>query len=86
MARGFHQQVGVDFTEAFSPVAKPTTIRTVLSLVVFLDWIIQRLDVNNAFLNVELNEEVYMHQPQGIVDNQHPDFVCRLHKSLYGLK
>lgn len=83
VAKLFHQYVGVDFTETFSLVAKPTTMRIVLSLAVCFAWPIKQLDVNNAFLNGELKEEVYM--PKGFVDKQHPNFVCCLHKSLYGL-
>ena len=86
VAKGFYQQEGIDFTETFSPVAKPTTMRIVLSLAIQLDWPIRQLDENNAFLNGELKEEVYMQQPQGFVDKKHPDFMCHLHKSLYGLK
>lgn len=86
MAKGFHQHVGIDFMETFSPVAKHITIRIVLSLPIRFGWQICQLDVNNAFLNGELKEEVYMHQPQVFVDPQHPDYVCRLHNSLYGLK
>lgn len=56
------------------------------SLAVEFDWVITQLDANNAFLNRELKEEVYMHQSEGFVDSQHPNCVCRLHKSLYGLK
>lgn len=68
MAKGFHQQEGVNFTESFSLVAKSTTIWSILSPAVQFNWPIQQLDANNAFLNGELKEEVYMYQPQGFVD------------------
>ncbi|GKE64500.1 ribonuclease H-like domain-containing protein [Tanacetum coccineum] len=68
VANGSSQQLGVDFDEIFSPVVKPTTIRTVLSLAVSRKWPIQQLDVKNAFLNGDLSETVYMHQPPSFVD------------------
>ncbi|GJZ81310.1 ribonuclease H-like domain-containing protein [Tanacetum coccineum] len=68
VANGSNQQLGVDFDEIFSPVVKPATIRTVLSLDVSRQWPIHQLDVNNAFLNGNLYETVYMHQPPGFVD------------------
>ncbi|GJW25801.1 ribonuclease H-like domain-containing protein [Tanacetum coccineum] len=63
VANGSSQQLGVDFDETFSPVVKPATIRTVLSLVVSRKWPIHQLNVKNAFLNNDLSETVYMHQP-----------------------
>ena len=83
---GKTQQVGIDCGETFSPVVKPATIRTVLSLSLSKAWPIHQLDVKNAFLHGELQETVYMHQPLGYRDRDHPDYVCLLHKSLYGLK
>ncbi|GKB48715.1 ribonuclease H-like domain-containing protein, partial [Tanacetum coccineum] len=68
VANGSSQQLGVDFDETFSPVVKPATIRTVLSLAVSRKWPIHQLDVKNAFLNGDLSETVYMHQPPGFVD------------------
>ena len=86
VAKGFHQQAGVDFHETFSPVVKPATVRLVLGIVASCRWELRQLDVSNAFLHGFLKKEVYMHQPPRYVDSTHPDYVCRLHKSLYGLK
>uniref|UniRef100_A0A2N9I2X8 Reverse transcriptase Ty1/copia-type domain-containing protein n=1 Tax=Fagus sylvatica TaxID=28930 RepID=A0A2N9I2X8_FAGSY len=86
VAKGFHQQHGIDFNETFSPVIKPPTVRLVLSLAVSLNWPLRQLDVKNAFLHGTLNEEVYMTQPQGYIDPIHPHYVCKLQKSIYGLK
>lgn len=83
---GRSQQIGIDCDETFSPVVKPATIRTVLSLALSHSWPIHQLDVKNAFLHGHLNETVYMHQPMGFRDKRYPDHVCLLKKSLYGLK
>ncbi|GKE69718.1 ribonuclease H-like domain-containing protein [Tanacetum coccineum] len=86
VANGSNQQHGVDFDETFSPVVKPATNRTVLSLAVSRQWPIHQLDVKNAFLNGDLSETMYMHQPPGFVDSRYPNHVCLLQRSLYGLK
>ncbi|KAM1382347.1 hypothetical protein ACFX2F_034822 [Malus domestica] len=86
VAKGFHQRPGVDFSDTFSPVVKPTTIRIVLHLAVTHGWPIRQLDVNNAFLHGTIHENVYMVQPPGFVDSNHPSHVCKLRKALYGLK
>jgi hypothetical protein len=86
VAKGFHQQPDIDYGETFSPVIKPVTIRTVLSLVVASNWDIRQLDVTNAFLHGVISKDVYMTQPPGFVHASYPNHVCHLHKALYGLK
>jgi hypothetical protein len=82
---GFTQRLGIDYDETFSPVVKPATVRTVLSLTVSHSWLIHQLDVKNALLHVTLSETVYCSQPTGFVDPTQAGRVCRLNKSLYGL-
>ena len=76
----------MDYDETFSPVVKPATVRTVLSLALSRSWPVHQLDVKNVFLHGTLSETVYCTQPAGFVDSNCPDMVCRLNKSLNGLK
>ena len=86
VAKGFQQNPEIDYLETFSPVIKSSTIRVVLSLAITYGWDIQQVDVNNAFLNGELSETVFMTQPQGFIDDKKPLHMCKLVKALYGLK
>lgn len=86
VAKGFKQISGIDFNETFSPVIKHTTIRLVLALTVNLNWTIRQLDIRNAFLHGTLKETAYIEQPLGFIDPNYPSHVCKLNKSLYGLK
>lgn len=86
VGQGFSQEHGIDYEEVFAPVARGNAIRTVLALANKLDWEIQQMDVKTAFLNGDLDTEIYMRQPPGYVDKSHPDYVCKVKRSLYGLK
>ncbi|KAH9782814.1 retrovirus-related pol polyprotein from transposon RE1 [Citrus sinensis] len=86
VAKGFQQIEGVNYFETFSPVVKAAIVRVVLSLAVMNQSQIRQVDVNNAFLNGNLTEKVYMSQLEGFIDLKRPESVCKLHKALYGLK
>lgn len=86
VAKGFHKQQGINYEETFSPVIKPTTIHTVICIVVSRDWSLRQLDVKNASLQGFLKEDIYMTQPPGFVDPSRPSHVCKLNKAIYGLK
>jgi len=86
VAKGYSQVEGVDFNEVFSPVVKHTSIRVLLSLVAMKNYELEQLDVKTAFLHGDLEEQIYMQQPEGYRIVGKENHVCLLQKSLYGLK
>ncbi|KAJ9556509.1 hypothetical protein OSB04_011123 [Centaurea solstitialis] len=86
VAKGYTQTHGVDYDETFSPVAMLKSIRILIAIAAFHDYEIWQMDVKTAFLNGKLSEDVYMTQPEGFVQSEHPNRVCKLQKSIYGLK
>jgi hypothetical protein len=86
VARGFTQTEGVDYNETYAPVVKMTSIRVLLSIVAIHDLELHQMDVKTAFLNGVLEEEIYMQQPEGFVQSGKEHLVCKLKRTLYGLK
>jgi hypothetical protein len=86
VVKGFQQKEGIDYTDIFSLVVKLTTIRSVLSIVAAEGFHLEQLDVKTAFFHGDLNEEIYMKQPEGFSMKGKDNLVCRFKKSLYGLK
>jgi len=86
VTHGFSQQAGIDFTETFSPVIKMTSLRLLLAFATFYNFHIHQMDVVTAFLNGLLHEEIYIDHPEGYSQFGQEHKVCRLLKSLYGLK
>jgi hypothetical protein len=86
VAKGYSQTYGVDYDETFSPVTKMNTIRTLISIASNCNWMLLQMDVKNAFLHGDLQEEVYMEIPPRFNSKETEGKVCKLKKSLYGLK
>ncbi|GJT21886.1 zinc finger BED domain-containing protein RICESLEEPER 2 [Tanacetum coccineum] len=86
VAKEFRQEEGLDFEESFAPVARLEAIRIFIANAASKNMTVYQMDVKTAFLNGELKEEVYVHQPEGFVDPERPHHVYRLKKALYGLK
>ncbi|KAH9751577.1 hypothetical protein KPL71_014347 [Citrus sinensis] len=86
VAKGFTQREGIDYSEVFSPVVKYSSIRVLLAITTHHDLELDQMDVKTAFLHGNLEEEIYMEQPEGFIQRESEDMVCLLKKSLYGLK
>ena len=85
VAKGFTQKYGIDYDEVFAPVARYTTLRILLTIAAHEDWDLEQSDVTTAFLNADLDENIYMEMPEGL-ETGREDSVMKLNKSLYGLK
>ena len=83
---GYTHTYEVDYLKTFSPIARLNFVQILLAIVVASSWPLNQLDINNAFLHCDLQEEVYMDQPFGYVVSSSETLVCRLRKTLYGLK
>jgi Reverse transcriptase (RNA-dependent DNA polymerase) len=86
VAQGFSQVPGIDFIETYSPTIRFTSIQFILALVAHHDLVLCQIDIKGAYLNGELEEEVYMHQPEGFIQRGNENLVCKLIKSIYRLK
>ncbi|KAJ9537478.1 hypothetical protein OSB04_030211 [Centaurea solstitialis] len=86
VAKGFTQTHGIDYDETFSPVTMLKSIRIRMAISAYFNYEIWQMDVKTAFLNGKLTEDVYMEQPEGFEDPKNPNKVCKLLKSIYGLK
>ena len=78
VAQGYTQQEGIDYTETFAPVVRYDSVRVFLALSACLRLTIHQMDVNTAFLNSKIDSEVYVRQPPGFVNTEHPDYVWKL--------
>ncbi|GKF32555.1 retrotransposon protein, putative, ty1-copia subclass [Tanacetum coccineum] len=83
VTKGCTQTYGVDYEETFSPVSDIRAIRILIAIAAYYDYEIWKMDVKTVFLNGFLEEEIYMEQPKGFIDPNHPSKVCKLQRSIY---
>ncbi|BBG99367.1 hypothetical protein Prudu_009033 [Prunus dulcis] len=86
VAKGYTQEEGVDYNETLSPVSTKDSFRVIMALVAHFDLHLHQMDVKTTFVNGDLIEEIYMKQPGGFASKGEENLVCRLQKSIYGLK
>ncbi|RVX00967.1 Retrovirus-related Pol polyprotein from transposon TNT 1-94 [Vitis vinifera] len=86
VVKGYSQREEIDFKETFSPVSTKDSFRVIMAIVAHFDLELHQMDVKTAFLNGDLDEDVYMEQPTGFIEVGKEHLVCKLNKSIYGLK
>ena len=86
VAQGYSQSQGIDYQDVFSPVTRYNLIRSLLAVANVCDWEVHQMDVKTAFQQGDLEDEIYMKQSDGFIDEERPDYVCKLNKSIHGLK
>ena len=86
VAKEFRQVFGVNHDDTYAPVVKLSAFRILLSVAINHRMHVHGMDVRNAFLNSELQHEIYMSQPEGFIDKTNPNYVCKLERAFYGLK
>ena len=86
VAKGFTQKEGIDYKETFSPVSTKDSFRIIMALVVHFDLELYQMDVKTVFLNGNIDKTIYMVQPENFVSGDPKSMVCKLKKSIYGLK
>ena len=86
VVKGYTQKEGIDYEETFTPIAMLKSIKILLSIATHYDYEIWQMDVKIAFLNGNLDEEIYMMQPEGFIAKNQEHMVCKLKRSIYGLK
>ncbi|KAK2382297.1 putative mitochondrial protein [Trifolium repens] len=86
VAQGYNQEEGIDYEETYAPVARLEAIRLLLAYACNMNFKLYQMDVKSAFLNGYISEEVYVKQPPGFENHEHPDYVFKLKRALYGLK
>ena len=86
VAKRYTQKEGIDYEETFLPVAMLKSIRIFVTVTTKLDYEIWQMDVKTAFLNGNLEEDIYMRQPEGFIVKRQEHMVCKLQRSIYGLK
>jgi len=86
VVKGFRQRKGIDYSDTFSPVARYDSARLFLAIATAKSFELRQFDVSTAFLCGDINETIYMEQPEDYVDSKHPEYVCQLQRAIYGLK
>jgi len=86
VVRGFRQRKGIDYSDTFSPVARYDSARLLLAIAAAKSFELRQFNVSTAFLSGDINETIYMEQPEGYIDSKHSEYVCQLQRAIYGLK